>query len=101
MALAAFGLAVVVIALCRPGEALAQAQPPTNGSLDEAPVVIYDSPLDQRRAELRQALISDEEHYDNKRERRRLTPEERNALNQELRAILRGVYDQDRLTAEH
>lgn len=59
---------------------------------DEA-VLVYPSTLDQRRAELRRALTSGADLPMVKRERQRLSPEERDALNRELRQALRGAYD--------
>lgn len=59
---------------------------------DEA-VLVYPSAMDQRRAELRRALTSGAEIPMLKRERQRLSPEERDALNRELRQALRGAYD--------
>lgn len=59
---------------------------------DEAAVVRPATP-ELRRAELRQALRSDELTYGSKIERRRLSAEERSALTRELRAAMRGVYD--------
>jgi hypothetical protein len=88
-------LTAIVIALCRPVSGLAQE---VAESLGDAPVIIYHTPLDQRRAELRKALISEEENYHVGRERRKLSPEERNALTEELRAAMRGVYERQRVT---
>lgn len=59
---------------------------------DEA-VLVYPSAMDQRRAELRRALTSGADIPMVKRERQRLSPEERDALNRELRHALRGAYD--------
>ena len=59
---------------------------------DEA-VLVYPSAMDQRRAELRRALTSGADIPMVKRERQRLSPEERDALNRELRQALRGAYD--------
>jgi hypothetical protein len=88
-------LTAIVIALCRPVSGLAQE---AAESLENGPVIIYESPLEQRRAELRQALISDDGNYHAGRERRKLSPEERSALNEELRAAMRAVYEQQRVT---
>ena len=88
-------LAAIVIALCRPVSGLAQE---AAESLGNGPVIMYHAPLDQRRAELRQALISEEENYHVGRERRKLSPEERNTLTEELRAAMRGVYERQRVT---
>lgn len=59
---------------------------------DEAAVVRPATP-ELRRAELRQALRSDELTYGAKIERRRLSAEERNVLTRELRAAMRSAYD--------
>jgi len=59
---------------------------------DEA-VIMYPSAMDQRRAELRRALTSGADIPAVKRERQRLSQEERDALNRELRRALRGAYE--------
>jgi len=94
-ALTGAALTAIVIALCRPvsGHAQEAAETVANG-----PVIIYHAPLDQRSAELRQALVSEDDNYHAKYERRKLSPEERNALNVELREAIRGVYDRQRVT---
>lgn len=61
-------------------------------SVDEGPMVIYHNTPDQRRAELRRALISGADLPQAPTERRRLSPERRDALNQELREAVRGAY---------
>ena len=94
-ALTGLALTAIVIALGRPVSGLAQVPAETGG---DGPVIIYHTPLDQRRAELRQALVSEEEKYHGQRERRKLSPEERNALTEELRAAMRGVYERQRVT---
>lgn len=67
------------------------AEPPV--LVAEEAVLVYPSATDQRRAELRRALTSGADLPMVKRERQRLSPEERDALNRELRQALRGAYD--------
>lgn len=83
-------LAFVAAALCLPASAADRA--PGEALTDEA-IVVHRALADPRRADLKRALVSDEGNYGPRRERRRLSAEERNALNQELRAAMRGVYE--------
>lgn len=62
--------------------------------LENGAVVIYSNPDDQRRAELRRALVRSDELPDRGHERRRLSPEERSSLNLELREAVRDAYRQ-------
>lgn len=59
---------------------------------DEA-VITYGTPLDQRRAELRQALISGADLPLATHERPRMSREERDALNRELRQAMKAAYE--------
>ena len=55
---------------------------------------------EERRAALRHALTHHEPDYPSALEPRRLSPEERNALNRELRALMRGLYEQQAVQAQ-
>jgi len=72
--------------------ALARDRGPAPPVVEEGPVIIYHNTPDQRRAELRRALISGAELPQAPTERRRLSPERRDALNQELREAVRSAY---------
>ena len=60
----------------------------------EDPVIVYQNTPDQRRAELRRALMSGADLPQAPAERRRLSPERRDMLNQELRDAVRDAYQQ-------
>lgn len=68
--------------------------------LADETVIVYPSAMDQRRAELRQALTSGADLPTVNRERQRLSREERDALNRELRRALRGAYDTTTASAQ-
>lgn len=85
---ALLALAALALFASSPGEARKPAEAPLEKASSVKRV-----PVDTRRAELRQALSSDDGLYGTAAERRRLSPEERNALNRELRAAMRDVYE--------
>jgi len=60
------------------------------------PLIVYDTPMELRRAELRRALTTGADIPVAKRERARMSPEERDALNRELRQAMRGAYERRR-----
>ncbi|NMG76882.1 hypothetical protein [Aromatoleum diolicum] len=74
-----------------PGLARDRASTP---SLDGGPLIIYHNTPDQRRAELRRALISGADFPQAPAARPRMSQERRDALNQELREAVRGAYQQ-------
>jgi hypothetical protein len=56
-------------------------------------VIIYQSPMDERHVELRRALVSEAAIPAAKPERQRLSPEQREALNREVRQAVRSAYE--------
>lgn len=79
-----------VIALGLGFPVFAQAAP---GVLAAEPVVVLENPAVLRRNELRRALIGGADIPLAKPERHRLSPEQRDALNRELREAMREVYE--------
>lgn len=85
-------VALASVLMSPPGFARDRIPPVSAPSVDEGPLVIYHNTPDQRRAELRRALISGADLPQAPTERRRLSRERRDALNQELREAVRGAY---------
>lgn len=73
--------------------ALPAAAQPVGQVGGEDAVITYATPMDQRRAELRQALISGADLPLATHERQRLSREERDALNRELRQAMKSAYE--------
>lgn len=90
---AAVALGSVVVGLGAAIPACAQAAP---GVLAAEPLMMYETPMDLRRAEVRRMLTSGADIPVARRERVRMSPEERDALNRELRQAMRGAYEQRR-----
>lgn len=78
------GLATVLTAFAEP-----------LGQVDgEDAVITYATPMDQRRAELRQALIGGADLPLATQERSRMSQAQRDALNRELRQAMKAAYEQ-------
>lgn len=88
-AIIVFTLVLAAAAVSLPVHARDQFAP---GS-DET-IIIYHNTPDQRREELRRALVSGAELPQAPAERRRMSPERRDALNNELREAVRDAYRQ-------
>jgi hypothetical protein len=77
---------------------MAVAEGSVDALLPQEPELLMDyvEPVETpRRVEVRRALLSDDDLTDVKRERRRLSAEERNALRLELRRAMRNAYETD------
>lgn len=71
----------------------ASAQGARGETVIVAPEVVIEH-REQRHLEVRRALVSNVELPERPDERRRLSQDERDALNRELREAMRGVYEQ-------
>lgn len=69
-------------------------------ALTGAPVILFHPSVDTGRAELRRALVSADDGLGEKRERRQLSREERDALSQELRRAVREAYQKRARSAQ-
>ncbi|NMG53359.1 hypothetical protein [Aromatoleum aromaticum] len=69
------------------------------GVLAQQPLATLQSPEDLRHAELRRALISGADLPVTEHKRPRMSQDEREALNRELREAMRGVYESRRAAA--
>lgn len=84
------GLLVAALLAAAGGVRAAEHQARTHHAGES--VTIYHAPVEQRRVELMNALTTSNEVPQESPLRRRLSREERDALNQELREALRGAY---------
>lgn len=89
--IAIVAVSAAVVGVAAPAPAWASGHEAVTAGGSEA-VTIYHAPTDHRRVELMNALSTSIEVPPEPGPRRRLSREERDALNQELREALRGAY---------